>query len=203
LLGKKLKPRTKSKLIFKIVFSMVFFALIFFTLNYYENYTNSKNKPKPVKKSIGTITEENAGKVEQFELIIDKIDVSVHVTPNVLGTDNQIYTEALKNGVAHYKGTALPASGSNILIFGHSSAVKGSGAYAKIFSRLKELVSGDEIEIKFNNKNYQYLVTDIKIVSKTDISPIKPTEREQLTLMTCWPIGTDKKRLIVIAIPNP
>jgi len=153
-----------------------------------ESYTPSKIK-----------TNFDPDKISQFDLKIDKIGIFASVIPNVDGTNQDIYNESLEKGVAHYKGTALPNSGSNIFIFGHSSTILGVGPYAKIFARLGELDPGDIIEINFNQNIYRYSVFKKEIVLSTDTSVLKPTEKEQLTLMTCWPVGTDKKRLVILA----
>jgi len=40
------------------------------------------------------------------------------------------------------------------------------------------------------------------VIDKTQTSILLPTKTEQLTLMTCWPIGTNVKRLIIKALPK-
>ena len=144
---------------------------------------------------------ENLDQITEFNLSVPKLGISVPVIPNVDGKNKEIYDEALNNGVAHYKNTALPNSGSNIVIFGHSSTVLGIGKYAKVFATLNQLNPGDEIVINFNQKTYTYSISEKKVVSANDLSVILPTEREQLTLLTCWPVGTAKERLAIIAAP--
>ena len=89
--------------------------------------------------------------------------------------------------------------GSNIFIYGHSSSAIDSGPYSKIFVPLDKLQKNDEILVSYNNQEYNYQVVEKKIIDKNDVSVLKPTEKETLTLMTCWPIGTDQKRLIIRA----
>lgn len=178
---------------------------IFLTWDAY--LSNEAQKVKTIKeaaeKIINTNTaKEDPGKITQFEIQITKIGVSAPVIPNVDGKSEAMYDEALNYGVAHFKGTALPNSGSNIFIFGHSSSVLGTGKYDKIFAKLGNIISGDEIEIKYNGKTYMYKVIKKEVVTADDTSVIDPTIDEQLTLMTCWPVGTDQKRLIIIANPT-
>jgi LPXTG-site transpeptidase (sortase) family protein len=142
------------------------------------------------------------GQITEFNLTIEKLKINVPVIPNVDGKNEEIYNDALNNGVAHYKNTALPNSGSNIVIFGHSSAILGMGRYADIFANLDNLDQGDEIKLIFNQKEYLYLVSEINIIAADDFSLVSPTERERLTLLTCWPIGTADKRLVIISIPK-
>lgn len=189
----------------RIFAAILAFVLVFVSTYYLEGYYAKKYREKGINNTATQnqqiVENENLDKITQFELIIRKINVSVPVISNVNGQSSDLYNEALKKGVAHYRGTALPASGSNVLIFGHSSSVFGRGTYDKIFSRLNEMQKGDSVIIRFNGKEYKYLVFDKKITLSGDVSIITPTEREQLTLMTCWPIGSDKKRLVIMAKP--
>ncbi|MDD3086424.1 MAG: sortase, partial [Patescibacteria group bacterium] len=65
-----------------------------------------------------------------------------------------------------------------------------------------DLEIDDEIKINFNQQEYKYKVSEKKIIPADDLSVLLPTEREILTLLTCWPVGTADKRLIVIAKPE-
>lgn len=140
--------------------------------------------------------------IYQWELKIPKISVSVPVVPNVDGANQKAYDQALNGGVAHFKGTALPDSGSNIFIFGHSSSVLGTGKYDKVFASLNKLANGDEVSLLFNGKEYRYTVFEKKTIAANDTSVLAPTQKEQLTLMTCWPVGTADKRLVIKASPK-
>jgi len=134
-----------------------------------------------------------------FSLLIPSIDVEAPIIQGVDPTNADIYNKALEGGVAHMNGTALPGDGKgNIFIYGHSSASIAS-KYDKIFAKLNDLNNSDTIVVSYKGSNYTYEVTDKKIVEKTDMSVLDQTPSEQLTLMTCWPIGTDAQRLVVIA----
>jgi sortase A len=164
-------------------------------------YYKSK-KAGDVVAELPALVENNNIVSEDFTLKIDKLNIVVPIIENVDGADKKVYNQALKNGVAHYKGTALPGEGSNIFIFGHSSTYVGQGGdWGEIFKDLNNLESGDIISITFKGKEYFYKVVEKKIIKKTDVAVLNPTESEQLVLMTCWPIGTNKDRLIIIAKP--
>ena len=142
------------------------------------------------------------GVLDDFKIEIKKIGVVAPVIKDVDGTNKSVYNKSLKDGVAHYLGTSLPKAGSNIFIFGHSSSLIGqSGDYNEIFKDLNKLVIDDEVMITYEGEKLTYTVSEKKIVESTEVSVLNPTESEQLTLMTCWPIGTNDKRLIVIATP--
>lgn len=142
-------------------------------------------------------------KYQDFHLLIPALDISAPVISDVDGTNKKTYFKALEDGVAHFKNTAKPGGGSNIFIFGHSSYYNWApGDYKKIFSNLEEIKIGDEIDLWWQEKEYQYVVAATKVVPPSDTSVLEPTPTEQLTLMTCVPVGTDKNRLIVIAKPK-
>ena len=147
--------------------------------------------------------EDTSALIKQFGLIINKLGVLTPIIADVEGNNKPAYLKALTRGVAHYKGTAKPGEGSNIFIFGHSSTLIGTGNYAQVFASLNELKKGDEAVVTYQEKDYRYVVSAKKVVASDDVSVLAPTKAEQLTLMTCWPIGSNAKRLIVILKSKP
>ncbi len=106
--------------------------------------------------------------------------------------------KALKSGVIHYPGTALPGDNGNVVITGHSSYYAwDAGRFKDVFALLHDVKMGDKIVIYFNQKKFIYEVNKIKIVFPKDVDVLGPAPSEQLTLITCSPIGTNLKRLIV------
>jgi LPXTG-site transpeptidase (sortase) family protein len=151
---------------------------------------------------------------EEFNLVIKKIDVNVPVVANVKAEEPKEYFYALTKGVAHYARTtlkgkgdkevtvdgSLPGEGGNIFIFGHSNSPgSGDSRYRSIFTLLDKLDKGDEIELTYQKEKIAYKVKETKIISADDLSVLERTSQETLTLMTCWPFGTNLKRLIVRA----
>lgn len=140
---------------------------------------------------------------QDFHLVIPKLNLSAPVIADVDGTDKDAYFKALEGGVAHFKGTAKPGEGSNIFIFGHSSFYwYKPGDYKEIFKTLPDLTIGDEIILWYNSKEYRYKVTETKEVQPNEVDVLQPTKQEQVTLMTCVPVGTTLRRLIVIGKPE-
>ncbi len=131
------------------------------------------------------------------EIYIDRIGVRASIIWNV--EEDQIL-KTLKDGVAHYKGTSLPGAGGNVFIVGHSSNYFWIRSdYNDVFALLDKLNKGDKIVIDKNGTNYNYTVTEKKIVSPDDVSVLNNTNKEVLSLMTCWPVGTNINRLVVIS----
>jgi LPXTG-site transpeptidase (sortase) family protein len=137
---------------------------------------------------------------QKFGLSIEKIGLRVPITENVDGTEKSAYEKPLLLGLAHYSGTALPGEGSNIFLFGHSTAGPVTNSYyGYTFAKIAELAPGDRVVLTKNGNKFTYAVTEKKIVDKTDVSVLDPTSHETLTLMTCWPAGKSDQRIIIRA----
>ncbi len=135
---------------------------------------------------------------------IDKINVEV---PVVLSKDatEEVLQKDLDNGVIHYPGMAMPGQRGNVYIAGHSSNyIWSKGAYNNIFRNLNDLIAGDEIIIKTKQQNgkeitYKYVVTLKEEVAPDDNRIFANTQSQELTLTTCWPLGTNARRIMVKA----
>jgi sortase A len=138
---------------------------------------------------------------QNYSLKIDKLGIDTPIVLDVDGADEEEYNKSLENGVAHMKGTAKPGEDGNIVIFGHSSKnEKYHGDYGEIFAGLNNLETGDEIKIVDSEGNeINYKVESKDIVLPSDISVLDQNNRNRLTLLTCWPIGSNEKRLVIIA----
>ncbi|MGH2768372.1 MAG: class E sortase [Actinomycetota bacterium] len=101
--------------------------------------------------------------------------------------------EELKKGPGHMPETPLPGRVGNVVISGHRTT------YGAPFSRIDELSAGDEIRLTTEEGLHVYKVTGNKIVVPTDLSVVAPTEDARLTLTTCHPRFSARRRLIVSA----
>lgn len=108
--------------------------------------------------------------------------------------------EALRSGVIHYPGTARPGQQGNVVITGHSSYFPWDpGRFKDVFAVLHDLEVGDKMLLYFNQQQYIYEVTSIKKVWPSELDVLKPSTENKLTLITCTPVGTNLKRLVVEA----
>lgn len=114
--------------------------------------------------------------------------------------------EDLKNGVIHYPKTASPGQSGNMVISGHSSNyIWAKGNYNYIFKDLNNLAAGDVVDVKTIQQNgraivYHYKINSFKkIVAPDDPVIFENTPGSTLTLSTCWPLGTNFRRLIAKA----
>lgn len=143
-------------------------------------------------------------------IIIPRIDQNIPIvrvsSANLINRDwdaleNEMQ-DALRNGVVHYPGTALPGQTGNIAITGHSSYFPwDSGRFKDVFALLHQVVNGDRIVIYYEQDKYVYEVDEIDIVLPENLDILRQTPDDRLTLITCTPVGTNLKRLIVIARP--
>jgi sortase A len=136
-----------------------------------------------------------------FGIVIDKLGINSKVIKNVDPYNSNIYQKALTQGVAHAKGTALPGGNGNIFIFSHSSEnFYDAIRYNSIFFLLTKLETGDTITVYYEGKRFDYHVIKKVIVDPLDTKYLDDeTDKSQLTLMTCYPPGTNFKRLIIVA----
>lgn len=141
-----------------------------------------------------------------FSIIIPKIGATAQVFSNIDPSNPDSFLPVLMKGVAHAKGTVFPGQKGNIYLFAHSTDnFWDVGRYNAVFYLLKDLASGDEIVIFFQNKRYDYVVKSSKIVNPSDVSYLvnaQKQDKEQLILQTCWPPGTTLQRLLVFAQPK-
>ena len=139
----------------------------------------------------------------EFGLVIPKIFANVAVTENVNPADESEYQRVLRQfgGVAHAAGASVPGEAGTTYIFGHSTdASVNVERFNAVFYLLRKLEKGDLIRAYYLGERYEYVVSDKKVVESTDLSEIVRVDNEErLVLQTCWPPGTDWKRLLVVA----
>ncbi len=139
-----------------------------------------------------------------FSIVIPKIGANAKVLANIDASDEKIYLEALKKGVAHAAGTSFPGEGSHIFLFAHSTDYFWNvGSYNAIFYLLYKLEKGDEVNLFYQGKRYVYQVIGKNIVNPNQVEYLtRKSNKEFLTLQTCWPPGTTLQRLLIFAVPK-
>ena len=137
------------------------------------------------------------------KLIIPKINVDVPIDFNAL-PDQASQLKAMETGVAWFGipgANSKPGQVGNTVIAGHSSNdIVDTGAYKFIFARLEQMAVGDTIYVNYQGKRYAYTVTKTEVVKPNEVNKlVYPTDKPILTLITCTPLGTALKRLLVTA----
>ena len=144
-----------------------------------------------------------------YRLIVPKIGKNVplvemsdkYISDDLWGKFEKQVQKALKNGVVHYPGTAEPGQFGNVFLTGHSSYYPWlDGNYKDVFANLVQLDVGDMYYVYYQQQKYKYKITEKKEVSPTEVDVLKqPQDKKLSSLMTCWPLGTTLRRLVVIA----
>lgn len=138
---------------------------------------------------------------QKFSILIPKLWINSRVIPKVDPNNSHIYQKALSLGVAQSLGSALPGENGNIFLFAHSATNWYEARdYNAVFYLIYKLETGDTISLVYLGKKYDYKVIGKKIIESTNTKYMeKGIGENKLTLMTCWPPGTEMKRLIVEA----
>ncbi|KKP88389.1 MAG: sortase family protein [Berkelbacteria bacterium GW2011_GWA2_35_9] len=143
-------------------------------------------------------------KFEDFGLVIEKINQSAPIIPDIDILDQNVYLKAIEKGVALSKDSKNPKEFGNLFIFGHSDYLyTAPGDYKEVFKELDQLKKGDQFKIYFEKVPYTYEVFDSKVVDSKDFSVLDPTPKieddKTVTIMTCHPPGTTTNRWVVFA----
>jgi LPXTG-site transpeptidase (sortase) family protein len=140
-------------------------------------------------------------------IVIPKIGRNIPLVdithPNVQGVDelNDIFMKELENGVVRYPGSAKPGEKWNAFIFGHSSNFPWmKGNYNDVFALLDKVVFDDEVIVYYGQEKFVYKIHAKNVIRPWDVSVLKSNPEigaSEITLMTCWPIGTTLNRLVL------
>jgi sortase A len=178
--------------------------------------TAPQSEPAPAEEGrVAGIIPQIAGAVKLSQItrvMIPSIDVDSKVV-NV-GWDVQVVKgervavwQVAEYAIGHHIGSANPGEGNNIVLAGHV------GGYGKVFKDLIKLVPGERITLYTGDTQHQYVVSETLLVTEEGVSAeqqaanaryIAPTDREMITLVTCWPDtgkGRFSQRVIVRALP--
>ena len=101
--------------------------------------------------------------------------------------------ETLDVAVGHLPDTPKPWDGGNSAFAAHRDGV---------FRPLKNIRVGDDVRVRSTHGDFLYRVRETKIVTPDDLSVLRPTAVDTLTLITCYPfnyIGHAPKRFVVHA----
>ena len=133
-------------------------------------------------------------------LIIPRLGINVPVV-DAVGLDNKDVMRDLETGVVHLPNTAYPGQVGNVFITGHSSYYPwAAGHYKSVFVLLDKLQPGDKIALYRQGEKFIYQVASQRVVAVDDVSVLtQRSDQRKLTLMTCYPVGTNSQRLVIDA----
>ena len=119
-----------------------------------------------------------------------------------IGLDVPVYwgdsADILRCGIGQYLGSFLPGFGRMVVLSGHNNS---------FFLPLKDIEKDDIVKINTNYCNYEYQVTEVKILNEKELQKYildnLLNEEEILVMYTCWPFefsaGRKTDRLTVLA----
>lgn len=136
---------------------------------------------------------------QEFTISIPSIGATSHIIENVDPFNETEYTDKLKQGIAHAKGTSLPDQNGGMYLFAHSSDYPWNiTRYNSAFFRIHELKEHDSILIFYKGELVSYEVVGKKVVWPDEVEYLTQNTYD-LVLQTCTPIGTSLQRLLVFA----
>lgn len=136
-------------------------------------------------------------------LYIPSIEKNVPLITVPNGTDwdklEEDIQEGLKDGVVPHPISHPPDQMGNFFITGHSSYYAwDDGRYKDVFALLHDIHPGETVYLYWQGKKYTYALEEERVIDPSDVEVLRqPDDQQMITLMTCTPIGTNKKRLIL------
>jgi LPXTG-site transpeptidase (sortase) family protein len=136
-----------------------------------------------------------------FTITIPRLNVNNVSLKTTDPFDMDYYIWVLNQGVGH--ALKYPGENGKVFIYGHSSGYSWyNEEYKKVFRALNELQEDDEIIIRYRGGSYSYFVTGRDIRRPEDISVLEDSDREVLTILTCWPPDSIRQRYLIYAEPR-
>ncbi len=107
---------------------------------------------------------------------------------------------ALHIGLVRYPNGVEPGAAGVVAIAGHSTGEPWKGRYRFAFLHARKLQPGDLIHVDNAGTRYTYRATGHRMVNPAK-SPFLSSvaDRPKLALLTCWPLWTTQRRLVVDA----
>lgn len=137
-------------------------------------------------------------------ITIPKININeLHVEYDTK-PDQETQLKAMEKGLAWFGipgANSKPGQVGNTVLSGHSSnGFLEQGTEKFVFARLDFLQESDTIYVNYEGKRYTYAVTKKEVVKPNNVGAlVYKTDKPMLTLITCTPLGTADKRLLVTA----
>ena len=141
---------------------------------------------------------------DQAILKIDSLGISAPIVFGA-GSDLKNIYNSLEKGTVHYSGTPKPGMVGTSIILGHSSAYPWyKGQYGSVFALLGRLKPGDKFRVQYDNgATFTFVIKQSVVFSPFSkdarLTEIEKTPGSTVVLISCWPVGTNYKRIAVQA----
>jgi LPXTG-site transpeptidase (sortase) family protein len=133
------------------------------------------------------------------EKILEDMNTFIHIENLNISGEILEGESALRmdDGFWHFPISPYPGQRGNVVIIGHR--FMNLPPDPNTFFNLDQTRIGERITISDDFGEYTYIVTEKREVEENDITAIQETEDYRLTLITCTPLWTSEKRLLIIA----
>lgn len=142
---------------------------------------------RPLVQSMAKVAVPTAGPESARRIQIPAIGVDA---PVVLGDD----WDQLRRGVGQHVGSPDPGQKGNLVLSAHNDV------FGEIFRDLDRLKPGDQVIVFTNLHQYVYVVATSQIVLPTQVDVMAPTQEPVVTLISCYPLLVDNKRIVIKAL---
>lgn len=123
-------------------------------------------------------------------LVIPKIGVNL---PIVEGQESD---SALWKGAWRVTNSSTPNKGGNTVLSAHRFRYRPPSNLTLYL--LDKVKTGDIMIVYWEGKEYDYRISETKIVPRENTDIAEPTLADQLTVFTCHPLFSTKERLVVV-----
>lgn len=108
--------------------------------------------------------------------------------------------EAMMRGFWHYPLSSVPGKRGNTVLIGHR--FQKLPPNTDTFFNLDSVRVGDAIIVSQGDEDWSYTVVSVTIHEKDDSAVLASSGEYRLTLITCTPLWTAQKRLVVTAVQD-
>jgi sortase A len=142
--------------------------------------------------------EEYVNKAEDIDLILEKLNTKLFI--DSIDVEGEIFqgsdSTTMDKGFWHFPTSVYPGQRGNSVVIAHRYLHLPPAK--DTFFNLDKVRKGDEIVVRQEENEYTYIVSEVKVVEKNDISVLQDSTEHQITLITCTPLWTSNQRLAVI-----
>jgi sortase A len=143
--------------------------------------------------------EDYLGEVEDIDPILERLNSKLYI--DSIDVEGAIFqgkdSHTMDRGFWHFPTSVYPGQQGNSVIIAHRYLYLPPAK--NTFFNLDKVKKGDNIVVEQEGNKYTYIVSEVKVVEKNDISVLQDSTEHQITLITCTPLWTSHKRLVVVA----
>lgn len=155
-------------------------------------YTEEILGIKSIEESISaqqTVVDKSDIEDQNTVLSIANLDISGRIFQ---GVDSS----TMEKGFWHFPTSASVGERGNFVVIAHRFL--HTPPKKDTFYNLDKINVGDKIQIMSDNGEYNYVVLAIREAEANDISVLQQTDDYTITLITCTPLWTSERRLVVV-----